>query len=185
MTTVFQPILEDERIRLTAIEDDDMEHILDWHQDTDFLMRLHGEPAQPFYMKPLKEMIESWRSDRNGFAFAIRPHEMDGTIAGIVAVFGISWVHGTGMLGVNLGRENQDKGYGGASIRLLLDFAFREANLHRVELYVFGFNAPGLHLYEKLGFTHEARYREVLFRYGGWHDILLMGMLRHEWETKR
>lgn len=73
------------------------------------------------------------------------------------------------------------KGFGKEALQLLLDYAFLEMNLHRVSLRVFSFNENAISLYEKLGFKHEGRSRQAMFREGKWHDILHMGILQEEW----
>lgn len=72
-------------------------------------------------------------------------------------------------------KEMQGKGVGTATLSLLLDFAFNELNLHRVSLKVLSFNERPIRLYEKLGFVREGAV---------WHDIILMGMLKDEYQAK-
>src|SRR5690554_7624314 len=57
-------------------------------------------------------------------------------------------------------------------------------NLHRVELQVYDFNPRGIRAYEKLGFVHEGRRREVVWREGAYHDMLLMSILEDEWRSE-
>jgi RimJ/RimL family protein N-acetyltransferase len=66
-------------------------------------------------------------------------------------------------------------------MRLALDYAFSELNLHRVQLTVFAYNARAIALYEKLGFVREGVYREFLHRDGVRYDMYLYGLLRREW----
>ncbi|USG64815.1 GNAT family N-acetyltransferase [Brevibacillus ruminantium] len=83
---------------------------------------------------------------------------------------------------IDLGeKEFWGKGYATEALKLLLDYAFLELNLHRVSLRVFSFNEKAIRLYEKLGFTHEGRSRQSVFRDGQWHDICHMGMLQSEY----
>ncbi|MED4174038.1 GNAT family protein, partial [Halalkalibacterium halodurans] len=76
------------------------------------------------------------------------------------------------------------KGYGFEALRLLLNYAFLEMNLHRVSLRVFSFNKKAIRLYEKLGFKHEGTSRQCLYRYGQWHDIVHMGILKDEYKCE-
>jgi RimJ/RimL family protein N-acetyltransferase len=74
-------------------------------------------------------------------------------------------------------------GYGSDAIRVLLRFAFLEMNLNRVGLEVMSYNIRAITTYERLGFVHEGRQREMVIRDGVYYDILLMGILRREWEA--
>ncbi|MCV4229868.1 GNAT family N-acetyltransferase [Virgibacillus sp. LDC1] len=76
------------------------------------------------------------------------------------------------------------KGYGFEAMTLLLDYAFLELNLHRVNLRVFSFNHKAIKLYEKIGFVHEGSSRQSLYRNGVWHDIVHMGILQSEYASK-
>ncbi|MED1945285.1 MULTISPECIES: GNAT family N-acetyltransferase [Brevibacillus] len=78
-------------------------------------------------------------------------------------------------------KEYWGKGYGGEALKLLLDYAFLEMNLHRVSLRVFSFNEKAIKLYERLGFKQEGISRQFLFREGKWHDIVHMGILQQEY----
>ncbi|SHI68162.1 Acetyltransferase (GNAT) domain-containing protein [Lutispora thermophila DSM 19022] len=66
-------------------------------------------------------------------------------------------------------------------MKLLLDYGFLELNLHRIYLRVFSFNSRAIKLYEKLGFKQEGISREVIYRHGGWHDIIHMAVLQREY----
>lgn len=76
------------------------------------------------------------------------------------------------------------QGYGAEAMRLLLDYAFLEMNLHRLGLRVFSFNQRAIRLYEKVGFTREGSARQSLFRGGSWHDVIYMGILQNEYVKK-
>jgi RimJ/RimL family protein N-acetyltransferase len=78
---------------------------------------------------------------------------------------------------------NRGQGYGYEATQLALAFAFHELNLHRVTLTVFDYNQPSIALAEKLGFRREGVFREFLQRDGQRHNMILFGLLRHEWET--
>ncbi|MED1797459.1 GNAT family N-acetyltransferase [Brevibacillus porteri] len=78
-------------------------------------------------------------------------------------------------------KEFWGKGYAREALKLLLDYAFLEMNLHRVSLRVFSFNEKAIKLYDKLGFKQEGISRQFLFREGKWHDLVHMGILQQEY----
>ena len=79
-------------------------------------------------------------------------------------------------------RGEQGKGFGRDGLALLLRYAFHELGLHRLWLDVFGYNGRAIHLYQRAGFREEGRLREHLQRDGRRWDVVLMGLLRSEWE---
>ncbi|WP_445324008.1 GNAT family N-acetyltransferase [Paenibacillus sp. FSL M7-1455] len=40
-------------------------------------------------------------------------------------------------------------------------------------------------MYKKIGFKQEGILREFLFREGAWHDLIQMGILKHEYNGKK
>lgn len=78
--------------------------------------------------------------------------------------------------------ELWDRGLGYDILHTLLKFGFEQMNLNRIALRVFEENKRAVHLYEKVGFQHEGRWRQADFRHGRYHDILWMSVLRHEWQ---
>lgn len=77
------------------------------------------------------------------------------------------------------------QGYGTEALRLLLDFAFGELGLHRVELEVYSYNERARRSYLKCGFKEEGRLREAVIADGRRYDLVLMGILRAEYEAGR
>ena len=66
-------------------------------------------------------------------------------------------------------------------MRVIVDYAFREMGLHRIQLLVAPFNPAGIRAYEKAGFVEEGRHREAVWHDGRWYDEVCMSVLDHEW----
>lgn len=176
-------LLHGDRIRLTALRSDDVPALAAWEQDTEFLRLYDARPARPRSEAELAEWLEGRRGDSNTFIFGIRPLN-DETLIGTVELDGILWPHRVCGLGIAIGeRANWGRGYGYEAAQLALAFAFDELNLHRVTATVFAYNERSIHLVEKAGFQREGAFREFLERDGARHDMLLYGLLRHEWKA--
>ncbi|KAF2119322.1 acyl-CoA N-acyltransferase [Lophiotrema nucula] len=89
--------------------------------------------------------------------------------------------HRSTEIAIDILPEYQGKGYGSEAITWVLDYAFRRAGLHRVEVRAFAWNEGAVRLYEKLGFAFEGRKREALWHEGKWWDGVEFGMLESEW----
>ncbi|EGK14681.1 spermidine N1-acetyltransferase [Desmospora sp. 8437] len=103
---------------------------------------------------------------------------------GTIAVYGINWHHRYAHVGISLDPKVHNQGCGTDAMRILLRFIFEEMNLNKVKLEVFEFNPPAIRVYEKCGFRREGRLREEIFRYGRYHDVLVMGLLQEEHRSK-
>lgn len=88
----------------------------------------------------------------------------------------------TALLGIELSPDAQGQGYGSEALRWALNWAFGMANLHRVQLEVYGWNESAIKTYRKVGFQEEGRLRKAVWRDGKWWDEIWMGFLREEWE---
>lgn len=89
------------------------------------------------------------------------------------------------VLGVNIRREYQGKGYGREATNWALDWGFSQAGLHTIALSVMGFNESAIRLYKSLGFVQEGCAREARYLNRKWYDILHFSMTENEWEKLR
>jgi len=172
-------------MRLTAENAQTMaEAMSKWSRDTEFWRLLASEAARTFSVKSNKEWFEKelGKEQPDQFFFAIRTLE-DDRLIGTIGLVGIQWTHGDAFVGIGLGeREDWGKGYGTDAMRVILRYAFRELNLHRVSLDVFEYNPRAMKSYEKAGFAYEGRARRMLLRDGKRWDMAFMGILKEEWE---
>lgn len=87
-------------------------------------------------------------------------------------------------IGYTLLPDYWGRGYVPEAARALIDLAFKELGLHKIELSCFGYNVQSQRVAEKLGFTLEARIRDRKDAQGNRCDELRYGLLRSEWEDK-
>ena len=86
-------------------------------------------------------------------------------------------------IGYTLHPDYWGRGYVPEAARALIDIAFRELGLHKIELTCFGYNVQSQRVVEKLDFTLEARIRDRKDARGNRCDDLRYGLLRSEWEV--
>jgi diamine N-acetyltransferase len=99
---------------------------------------------------------------------------------------GINWKDRQGEVGILIGeKEFWGQGYGTEAMRLLVCHGFDTLNLNRVFLQVFDNNPRAIRSYEKIGFVHEGRLRQDIFKNGAYRDVLIMSILRSEWENRQ
>jgi RimJ/RimL family protein N-acetyltransferase len=58
-------------------------------------------------------------------------------------------------------------------------------NLHRAEWWTYAENNVSVQLAKKLGFREEARLRDAVFFDNRYHDLVVLGLLKHEFESIR
>jgi len=78
-----------------------------------------------------------------------------------------------------------EQGYGAEAISWAVDWAFKFANVHKVEIRTSSYNERARHLYQKLGFSLEGKKREVIYIDRKYYDMIEFGMLESEWKRLR
>ena len=172
-----------EGIRLRDYRDSDYKHMRAWVNNPRSLARCltffypHSEAGTRKFL----DMAAS--SNWKGFVIAFRDTE---EYIGQVDFVKLDEKNGWGELGIVIGNEEYlGKGYGTEALQLIIDFAFDQLRLNRVELVCWSFNARARHVYEKLGFVQEGVRRQKRYRNGGFHDEICYGLLREEWEARK
>lgn len=185
MNDFTQNILQGQHVRLDAITSDDLKIMQRWHQHAGFMRMLDARPMRPHTLDHLREEVEGMQKSDRDFTFAIRTCD-DDTFIGWLEIDGILWTHRVAGLGIGIGStDHRGKGLGTEACQLGLRFAFEELNLHRIQASVFSYNNASLRMCEKLGFVREGTYREFLERGGQRYDMIMLGMLRSEWQTRQ
>ncbi len=172
--------LDGKRIYLRPIDQKDMERFFCWFNDP-ALRRLVVLPFPTTRMAE-KEFIERVTKLKDGVVLSIVVKKSDRLI-GNISLFKIDPVSRKAELGIAIADLTMTRrGYGTEAMAIMLDYAFRTLNLHRVWLNVHGFNSRAVRSYRAMGFVEEGRQRESYFCDGEYHDDIIMSVLRDEWQ---
>jgi RimJ/RimL family protein N-acetyltransferase len=173
-------------VRLSAMQTEDYKLLTRWHNEAEYLRLLDDDPAMPLSLAAVTQQ-ETGRRDRHEgrrFEFTFRTIA-DNTMIGFGGL-GVDWNHRNAWIGIGIGEPAyRSKGYGTDGMRLLVGYAFRELDLHRVTLGVLSNNPRAIRCYEKVGFVREVIQRGEIYRDGIHFDSYTMGLLRSEWEAQQ
>jgi RimJ/RimL family protein N-acetyltransferase len=148
---------------------------------TDVTRPLSVEAVRKLLEKVEKQMEET----RILFNFTLRLKE-DDRLVGMGAISRIDFHNGTGVVNLGIGDfADRRHGYGAEALNLLLRFGFNDLNLHRVSAFADADKQAFIHMALKAGFVEEAHRREAVFHDGRYWDMVLLGLLRKEWEEKQ
>ncbi len=173
-----------ERLWYRAPEPHDASQIAAWRNDP----RIRRTTPPRFPCTP--GTAEKWIATRNpwerGVAndhalFMFGPHGK-GSAIGYMGLFAIDWLNQQADFGIAIDPAHWAQGYGREVTARLLEYAFLELNLHRIELTVLSSNPAGIRAYRSAGFVVEGTKRQADFVQGAWEDVLLMAVLREEWK---
>jgi RimJ/RimL family protein N-acetyltransferase len=175
-----------ERIRLRAIERADLERYVLWFNDPDVTQHLMR------HLPMSMEDEERWFEGQHKLPEETRAMALDARDGkkwvhiGGAGLHDIDWQSRVAETGISIGDKRYwDRGFGTDAMRALLCHGFETLNLHRIFLRVFVDNERAIAVYRRLGFAEEGRLRKHFYRRGAYHDMLIMGILRPEWQRTR
>ena len=173
------------RVTLRALQRDDLPLLWAFNNDLAVELAGGGDPPMPQRYEQLVATFDqrAAQGGRDNADFAI---EVDGRFIGTCSLYGEDHTARTTELGIGIGDKTYwGQGYGREAVGLLLEYAFRYRNYRRVWLRVIANNERGIRAYRACGFVEEGRQREHVYSDGAYHDQVVMGILRTEWEAAR
>ena len=132
------------------------------------------------FRRRLRRQAQEWREDC-GYSFLVFDRATNLLTGGLGLNNVRRGVAQTATLGYWVGQPFARQGYISGGTRLVLQFAFAQLGLHRVEAACLPNNDASRGLLEKAGFTREGYARGYLRINGRWCDHILFGMTREEW----
>ena len=177
-------MIEGKKVRIRAVETTDLDEIMKWVNDPEVIdnLLMRYPVSRHLEEKWLEKALDT--SDMRNKAFSIETK--DGVYLGGIGLHKINWENRSAEVGIVIGKkEYWGKGYGTDAMLAILEFAFNHMNLHRVYLEVYDFNVRGIKSYEKCGFKKEGALRDDRYSRGKYHDTIIMGILKEEYEKIR
>lgn len=170
--------------KLREIERKDVKTINKWRNDEELIACL----GAPFRF--ISEAVdEAWydnymrvRSSTVRLAI-VREGNVD-DILGLISLVNINTINGTAELHIMIGdKENRGKGMGTFAVKSVIEHAFNNMNLRRIELVALENNTPAIALYEKCGFIKEGLKRLSHLKNGKYVNTIIMGLLKDEYNN--
>ena len=176
-------MLRGKNVTLRSMERDDLKPLHALGQNVELALLSDGAWG-PEPLAAWEKDFDKHLEDRAHQEFVI---EADGKIIGSIGLHAdVNRRAGSGELGIAiLDPDYLGKGYGRDAIETFLDWTFRILNLRRIKLETLATNERALRCYEACGFRREGLLREDEYSDGEYRDVVVMGLLRGEWEMAR
>lgn len=168
-------------VTLRAIEEEDLEFLRQMINDPE-MERLVGGYSFPISKVQQKKWFESIINDSSQLRLIIETEE-NGTI-GFANIVNIDWKNRSAFHGMKIGDKRfRGRGIGTDTVMAVMKYAFEELQLNRIETTIIDYNEPSKKLYlEKCGWKVEGVRRKAVFKGNQYHDELIVGILREEYE---
>ena len=137
----------------------------------------HLEPFEPlrdnsFYTYEVQKNIlsDSYRQFLNGTAVDLGIFKDDYLIGKLKLSNIVYGIFKSGILGYSIDKDEQGKGYMKEAVNLVVNYAFEDLDLHRVEDSALVDNEPSKHVLIGCGFKELGINKKYLYINGGWKD---------------
>ena len=171
-----------EEISLKLLEKKDAKELFDVVNDSRSYLREWlpwvDHMKQEADYEPIIEMWLKQFSANDGFQAGIL---YKGKIVGMIGFHGVDWANRKTSIGYWLSEKHQGNGIMTEAVKTLLNIAFTEYKLNRVEIQCGVENEKSKAIPERLGFKQEGIIRDAEYLYDHFHDCILYGMLAKEW----
>lgn len=168
-------------------ERDDLDTIIEWVEDPDFLHFLYGDVTRS--PKQVREQVvgllgrSAGQTLPGGIYLII--DSPDGPI-GLLSLQNISWRNRSCNVDLYIGKKDARAGMmAGVAFFRVMEYCFDELNLHRIQAYIYAFNTASWRLLEKSGAKRELELPDHVFRDGQGHAMYCYGLLRREFYAFR
>lgn len=139
----------------------------------------------PSSLELAREALEKYAGCKevNG-VFVLAVETLDGTHVGGVSMHSRSEKNGLFGLGGGIMRPYRGHGYAEDAGRIMLRYGFWERRYQKCNSACLHTNEASIHLHKKMGFVQEGRRRRQVFFNDIFHDELLFGLTREEFDAR-
>lgn len=173
-------LLENETVRLRALEPEDLELLYRWENNPE-LWKL-GSTLSPYSRFILKEYIrESHRDiyETKQLRFMIELCQTREAI-GTIDLYDFEPHHRRAGIGIMLDPLYQGKGFAAQAMSVLMDYAFCFLKLHQLYVHIPIDNEPSKALFERCGFVVSGTMKEWIITEKGFTDVMIMQKIKKE-----
>lgn len=170
------------KIQLRPLQLSDMARSILWRNDPDI-----RDMTLSYRFPVTQVMEENWYrksmagEDHTKVFFAIENND-DGKHIGFTHLYNIDFISSNAYFGIVIGDKSEHgKGKSKEAIHLILQFAFKQLNLHKINLEVASFNKKAIAVYRSFGFSTEGILKEQIFMDGLYYDRISMAIFRDDY----
>jgi len=178
------------RLVLRELRQDDAASIAKYVSDREIAKNLLVVP-HPYSLKDAHEFLARCAKYRKKRLREVYNLALELTserqLIGLVGLKGVDQFNGTGSLGYWLAQDYHRQGLMSEAVAAMIDFAFTELKLRRIDVCAFSENRASNGLIKKLGFTYEGKARKSLRdrATGAIHDENRYGLLQNDWLKRK
>jgi RimJ/RimL family protein N-acetyltransferase len=178
--------MHDEAVGLRALEPEDVATTTEWRNDPYIRDQVLSFRFPVSHVMEARFIEKAIAGEGTGQCVVGIVDRSDGALCGLAYLRDIDWISRHAAFGMMIGRrDRQRRGLGRHALHLMLRYGFDVLNLERVYLFVAAYNVAARRLYETAGFCQEGCLRSHVALDGTYYDLLVMGLLRGEFDRSQ
>lgn len=175
--------IEGKKIYLRAMEPEDMEMYREMVNDEEVSRMVVGWSFPVSKYEQMNWYERSVGDANKRFTICIKE---DNSPVGMVTLTDIDLVNRSAFHGIKLHSScPKGMGIGTDSVMTLMEYAFNQLNLNRLNGEWLLYNTASKKLYEKCGWTEEGIKRQAIYRNGEYHDLAITGIMKEQYLRKK
>jgi ribosomal-protein-serine acetyltransferase len=160
-------------LKLHQLVEENRDHLREWMPWVDSM-------NSPFHFESIIPVWLNQFAENSGCNVGIR---YKGVLVGSIGLHQIDWHNRTASIGYYLAKSAEGNGVMTRAVQALLNYAFFDLGLNRIEIRCGVNNKKSRAIPERLGFTREGLVRDGEQLYGKYHDLIVYGMLARQWNA--
>ena len=179
---IIVPDIETERLVLRQLTESDLDFIFKIFSREDTGRYTADDSVRT--MDGARELYEKYiRTKPHLFRLGLFLKET-GKPIGTIGLYGIKMEDFRAVMGFDLLREQWGRGYMTEAGKALIDYAFGELKLNRIQASADADNRRSIATIERMGLRREGVMRQKDFYKGAFHDDVMYSILKEDWLLK-
>ncbi|WMM24330.1 GNAT family protein [Tissierella sp. MB52-C2] len=168
-------------VTLRAMEEEDQELLREMVNDPD-IEKMVGGYSFPISKSQQNNWFNNNVNNQNNIRLIIETEE-DGAV-GFANIVNIDWKNRSAFHGIKIANKKfRSRGIGTDTVMAVMRYAFEELQLNRLDGTIIKYNEPSRKLYcDKCSWKVEGIKRKSVFKQNDYHDELIVGILKEEYE---
>lgn len=165
-------------IYFRALEIDDYKISISWRQNYGIWKKLGGQHyfvSEAYERNWVEEKILQPKNNEVILAICLEKNDQ---YIGNIYLRDIDWINRNAQLHILLGEESiWGRGIGTEVIRKIVNYGFKERNLHRIYSHILATNHASIRIHQKCGFSSEGILRDAVYKNGIYQDLVVVSKL--------
>jgi UDP-4-amino-4,6-dideoxy-N-acetyl-beta-L-altrosamine N-acetyltransferase len=165
-------------IELLDIQEEDLERIRKWRNSPEVARYMYTD--EEITSEQQIVWFQKIKNDQTCKHWIV---QYNGNKVGVAHLNAISALHNSCYWSFHIGDESHRGSGLGLKVEYhVLNYAFNECKLNKVNCEVFVFNDGVIRMHELFGFRREAYFRQHVKKNGRYEDVVGLALLRSEWK---